>query len=398
MLYRSKKKSDGRHPIVLRVIKNRKPSYLYIDWVEEKQWDDSKSKVKSSHHSYARLNNLLLNKLAEADDLILNFESNKRNYTAAQITDLLKGEQSTQLFFEYSEKYFDDLLKLNKFSRVFSDRGKISQFKKFLGNKDISFEEINQSMLNNFKVYLVTIQKVSERSVMNSLVVIRTIFNRGIRDGLVDQKYYPFGKNKIKIKFPQTIKIGLDEREIKSIENLELEIGSSISHSRNIFLFSFYTAGMRVSDVLRVKWSDIRDQRVYYKMGKNNKADSLKLPIKVLNILVIYKSDKRSENDYIFPELKKAEKNDERDLYRKTKTAIKKFNKYLSEIAIKAEINKKVTMHIARHSFGNIAGDKISPHMLQKLYRHSHLSTTIGYQGNFIHKEADDALDNVLNF
>ena len=55
-------------------------------------------------------------------------------------------------------------------------------------------------------------------------------------------------------------------------------------------------------------------------------------------------------------------------------------------------------MHIARHTFGNIAGDKIHPLMLQKLYRHSDLKTTIKYQSNFIHKEADEALDEVVNF
>lgn len=55
-------------------------------------------------------------------------------------------------------------------------------------------------------------------------------------------------------------------------------------------------------------------------------------------------------------------------------------------------------MHIARHSFGNIAGDAIHPLMLQKLYRHSDLKTTLNYQANFIHKEADEALDSVVNF
>jgi phage antirepressor YoqD-like protein len=33
---------------------------------------------------------------------------------------------------------------------------------------------------------------------------------------------------------------------------------------------------------------------------------------------------------------------------------------------------------------------------LQKLYRHSSITTTIGYQSNFINKKADDALDAVL--
>ena len=55
-------------------------------------------------------------------------------------------------------------------------------------------------------------------------------------------------------------------------------------------------------------------------------------------------------------------------------------------------------MHIARHTFGNISGEKIPIQMLQKLYRHSSITTTIGYQQNFIHKDADDALDSVLAF
>jgi integrase/recombinase XerD len=57
-----------------------------------------------------------------------------------------------------------------------------------------------------------------------------------------------------------------------------------------------------------------------------------------------------------------------------------------------------MTMHISRHSFGQIAGDKIAPQLLQKLYRHSDLKTTIGYQANFIHKDVDGALSDILDF
>lgn len=52
----------------------------------------------------------------------------------------------------------------------------------------------------------------------------------------------------------------------------------------------------------------------------------------------------------------------------------------------------------ARHGFGNIAGDNVFPHMLQKLYRHTSLSTTINYQENFIPKNTDEALDVIMNF
>jgi integrase/recombinase XerD len=155
---------------------------------------------------------------------------------------------------------------------------------------------------------------------------------------------------------------------------------------------------MRVADVLKIKWSDIYDQKLHYRMNKNDKLLSLKLPLKVLPIIEIYKKDKLSDDDFIFPELKKAHLKNEKDILSKTKTANKKFNKYLSQIVEKAEINKKLTVHIARHTFGSISGDKIPIQMLQKLYRHSSVTTAINYQANFMHKDTDDALDKVIDF
>ena len=51
-----------------------------------------------------------------------------------------------------------------------------------------------------------------------------------------------------------------------------------------------------------------------------------------------------------------------------------------------------------KHSFGNIASDKIPISKLQKLYRHSSLTTTAIYQGNFIHQDVDEALNDVLDY
>lgn len=36
--------------------------------------------------------------------------------------------------------------------------------------------------------------------------------------------------------------------------------------------------------------------------------------------------------------------------------------------------------------------------MLQKLNRHLSITTTIGYQADFINKDTDDALDGLVNF
>ena len=73
-----------------------------------------------------------------------------------------------------------------------------------------------------------------------------------------------------------------------------------------------------------------------------------------------------------------------------------RINRQLKKIATLAGINTNLSSHIARHTFGTVSGDKISIQMLQKLYRHTSITTTIGYQSAFIHKDADEALDAVL--
>lgn len=193
------------------------------------------------------------------------------------------------------------------------------------------------------------------------------------------------------------MKIGLTKAEVEKIEQLKVEKGSSKWHTKNVWLFSFYFAGIRITDVLNLKWSDFIDDRLVYVMHKNDKPVSLKVPDKAMNIIAHYKKSKQSQDDFIFPFLKKADIKNKEDLYIKAKNATSLFNKYLKRIAKECGIDKNLSNHIARHTFGNIAGDKISPLMLQKLYRHSDLKTTIGYQSNFIHKSADDALDAVIN-
>ncbi|GAA4277044.1 site-specific integrase [Aquimarina mytili] len=402
ILFKGKKKVDGKYLLTLRVTHDRKPSYLFFEWVNEKDWDQTQMRVKKSHPNSQRLNHHILKKLTEANDTILEYETKKKPYTSSDIVNLLRGGQKDGSFFKIAEEYIDELTAQGKINRAKPDSSRIKLFKEFLKGRDIQFYEINEPLLKKLKTFILSKngkgKGSGERSVMNTFVVIRTLFNRAITEGVADQKDYPFGKGKIQIKFPETVKIGLDQNEIAKIENLDLEEHSPIWHTRNVFLFSFYLAGIRISDVLNMKWSDIQKGRIIYKMNKNSKVDSLKLSEKVKDILKYYAPNKKKEDDFIFPELKKANSKDPGDINAKIRTAVKKFNKYLDRIREKAEIHKKITTHIARHSFGNIAGDRISPQMLQKLYRHSHLSTTIGYQGNFIYRDTDEALDSVINF
>lgn len=398
IVLRKKPNREGLYPLAIRITKNRRSTYQYIGhYIELEDWDEKNIRVKKSHSNFKTLNNLLSLRLSELNNALITLQAEHKDASANQIKKEIYSSGSNATFFELAQEHLDDLESAEKLNRLSTDKAWLSFITKYHNSKQLSFQEIDEHFIRKLMLTLKVKYSLSETSIMNILVFVRLLFNRAIKFKIVSRELYPFGGDKIKIKFPETSKIGLNISEIQRIENLK-NLTPSEKHTRNIWLFSFNFAGMRVSDVLRTKWSDIYDNRLHYRMHKNSKLLSLKIPIKILVILQFYKDDKRNENDFIFPELKKANLHNAKDVYNKRKTATKKFNNNLKSICTKAEIDKKVTMHIARHSFGNIAGDAIHPLMLQKLYRHSDLKTTLNYQANFIHKEADDALDSVVNF
>lgn len=400
IVLRREQKQDGTYPLAVRITKDRKSSYIYLNYsIDADHWSEDDKWIKRSCPNYKRLNNFLLAKLAEANDAALELETSKKHVTSKTVSRKIKPKGDSG-FMGQAKIYLDNLQKSKKFNQWTNETSYISHFRNFLPGGDIAFSEITPTLLKQFAAHLKGTRNVSERAVMNNMVPIRTIFNQAIVGNVTDIKFYPFGKGKFKIKFPGSLKIGLIPAEVKILEDAELP-DDRMNHARNLFLFSFYFAGMRISDVLRLQWSDFKDGRLYYLMDKNFKGDSLKVPEKALAIMTQYRRD-LPVHDLVFPDLESVEDfGDEWAVKKKIKTRIHRINEYLD--LLKDEINKdgikldkKLDPHISRHTFGNISGKKIPLKVLQKLYRHSHLSTTANYQQNFTHEEMDNALDKVL--
>jgi integrase/recombinase XerD len=395
LVLRKNQSADGSFPLTIRITKNRKTSWLYLNTnLFPDQWDAVKQKVRKSHPNSTRLNNFLSQKLAEASNKVLELETEKSDASARALKQKVKPSGGAT-FFGQAEVYLSLLKSSGKYNRESADKPRIERFREFLKGEDIAFSDITVTLLERFKGYLRSTRQISERTVVNHLVVIRSVFSQAINDKITDKKYYPFGKGQIVIKFPDSHKIGFEAHEVEAIEKLQLE-SPALHHARNVWLISYYFAGARVSDTLRLLWSEIQNGRLYYKMGKNGKVGSLKVPTKAMAILDQYKRPD-PVHDLIFPDLEGLP--DLKDRYaieRRIKTRLKAINGNLADVAEAAKITKPLTMHISRHTFGNISGDKIPVQMLQKLYRHSHISTTIGYQSNFIHKDHDEALAAVI--
>ncbi|PCE62678.1 site-specific integrase [Sediminicola luteus] len=394
---RKKRNAQNLFPIAIRITKDRKASFISIgQYIDQKYWDTTNRKVKRSHPNASRINHLILKKLTKANEKLLEAEINEANVSASRIREDIKGTNQLD-FFGVAELHLDNLQKAEKYRQYHTQKGRIEKFRRFTGQQTLAFKDISVFLLKNFESYILNQEKRKPRTAVNYMILIRKIFNLAISEGIAERSIYPFGKGKVQIKIPESEKIGLSIEEVKKLENAD-GLTPAQQQAVNVWLTSFYFAGIRVSDVLQLRWSDFHDNRLHYRMNKNQKLVSLKVPEKALRILQQYKETPSDKNDLIFPYLKGTNFDDAKEKLIRIRTVTRTLNRRLQLAGNYLGIDKKISMHIARHTFGNISGDKIPIQMLQKLYRHSSITTTVAYQASFMKKDADSALDKVINF
>lgn len=381
------------------------------------QWDEKTQRVKKSHPNATRLNNFLLNELAKANDKALEMET-KGIASAKDVKVSLKPVEEIPVYFkQIADTYLGEQEKLGNYDAWKTDKARLKRFYEFANDGKITFPEITVDLLRRYQVFLKQAKKfrydskkpakpLSDRTITNHFVIIRTIYNRAITAKLVSKDDYPFGGDgKISIKFSESAKIGLEEAEIQQLEGLDLSAMLPIyNDARNIWLTEFYFAGMRVTDCLLLKWSDFQNGRLYYQMSKNGEPGSVKVPGKALAIIEQYRFNCgdgiNNPHNLVFPLLQDLPTLDDRfELRRKIAFAVRRLNETMDKIMVMIGSTKNGSQHKARHAFAQRAEEKeIHPKVLQKMYRHESVLTTMKYQSNFSFKKADDAIDAVLDF
>lgn len=399
LILRKKPNSKGLLPITLKITTSGdNPSFIYLGfYIDQNDWDEKRKKVKKSHPNWVTINNYILKRLSDATDQGIEAVTKKKIVSSRAIKQKIAPPPSAQAtIFSQIDSYLENLVKSQKFNEYGANKPRLLRFKEYL-KRDHRFDEITIAVLEDFKSHIKSEFKVGNRTLENYMSAIRSVYGHAVKQEIIERdEHYPFGKKGIKIKFPETGKIGLTFKELQRLKKVELT--GRANHARNLWLFSYYFAGMRAADVFRLRWSDFIDGRLYYRMGKNDKLDSIKVAQEAQDILNQYKESKEHDNDLVFPELKGLDLSDEFNTHRVICFKTSAIDKILrTQIAPAAKINKTLTMHISRHTFAQMAGDKIPVQILQQLYRHNKIETTIGYQSNFINNHKDEALEKVLN-
>jgi integrase/recombinase XerD len=264
----------------------------------------------------------------------------------------------------YLETFFEYLL-INKGvseNTLKAYKSDLIQFEEFLKKPIV---EANTTDVVSF---LSTVE--NKRSLNRKLSAINSFFDFAYKKDLVDEKI------KLKqAKIPKTLPKFLEKDEI--LNALKLIDTTKWQGLRDkAFILFLYATGLRVSEAINVKLSDIEDGWVRVDMAKGEKQRIVPIAKIALDAINEYLSKRKCASDYLFVN-KNCDKMSRISAFNITK-------KYLN-----------VSPHVLRHSFATslvLGGADLR--VVQELLGHSSMNTTQIYT----HIKKDNLKDTILKY
>lgn len=375
-----KKLKDGSHPIRIEVIQNRKRAVKTLFSVQLKDWLGDR--VKASHPEAAYMNMQISNELYVCREKIIDFDRKGLNYTAKDV--LYPFHMSSNLIdciHEYAATV--DYQNARKYKNL-ADH--ISSYR-----HDITIDRVDIAFMDGLKKYFINHEKInSKETVSRYLKFLKTVLNAQFKQGnFSDQKV---------LSYPTPMGGGHKEKLTKEEFEAILSVDTDRSLSRDCFCFIVYMRGIRIGDCLQLKHIDVKNDRAVIIEQKTGKRQDIKILDPAQAIIDRYKG--RSEW-YLLPILKMAPSNPKKDLrfQKHIESRVSVINRDLKVIAAQAGVHKKLTTHVARHTFASWADRSgLTSREIQSLLNHSSLGVTEQYLEQLRKSsELDDAVDRIFS-
>ena len=228
--------------------------------------------------------------------------------------------------------------------------------------EDLPLKRIDVKYINGFIYFLKAEQNLSHNSALKYVAYLKKIIRVAYANGWLDKD--PFFNFKLR---PKTIdKEFLSKNEMDKLIEADFPI-SRLSQVRDVFIFSCYT-GLAYADVAKLKEDDIvigMDGSRWIKVKRTKTKTSSSIPILPIaeQIISKYNGLPKHENKLL-------------PVYSNQKT-----NGYLKEIADLSGITKKLTFHMARHTFATTVtlSNGVPIASVSKMLGHKSLKTTQHY-------------------
>jgi integrase/recombinase XerD len=392
LLKQDKAKVNGEAPVYLRITKGRKSKYVSLQlYVLPSLWDSDSGRVKRGYPNSVRVNRFIAQKEADAHGISVDLESKDASVSTKVIKEVLSGKTSMS-FFGYAESYLRSLELSAKTGTLDKAKAVISKIRAYQGKSDLPLDEITVFWLRGYDMHLRGELGNCNNTVHSNLKVLRRILNKAIEEDLLPFEKNPF--HKFKLKWVKPTKTYLTEDEVLRIESVDINPSHRLCHHRDMFIFSCYTGGLRVSDMLFLKWRNFDGERLVLSSEKTDEQLSILVPTKAKAILERYRTDSSNPEGYIFPCFdEEKDCTDPKVKFRLKSSQTAYYNKNLKIIADLADIDKTVTTHTARHTWATRALRKgLRMEHVSKLMGHQSIKTTQVY-AKIVNSDLDKAME-----
>jgi integrase len=277
----SRKLSNGLFQVKIRIFNEGNSKYLNTGIeIEKNHWDSKMRRIKElkSIPNHEELN-------GKIQHLV---NSLKKNPTIKKEDEEITQKQFSLVeFLIFFERQIDIQVAQKKYNTYRKNRVVLNHLKAFNSFNPIS-NYIDRQFLDDFKIYLFKEVKLKQNGFFSYFKVFRTYINKIIESNhpLFRAENNPFLY--YKMKEDPVLKIKLTKEQFKLIEGMKIENNPTLERARNLFVFAYYSGGMRIADILTLQWRNIVGDRLEYRMRKTKKDISIPLNLKQLEIIYRY--------------------------------------------------------------------------------------------------------------
>lgn len=354
MVEKKRGKNTDDYLLYARILLNRDKALVSLKMtVKEEDWDSENGQFFPTKN----INVVRNNKLREVTDMLVQiyftFKRTGVPVSAKSIKNAYDGNKTTHSemeFIIFYKLYIEEIKQLpNEYGEgVIGHYNKtkthLERFLKLHGWEKIKMCELSGKFLERFENYLLTTPNAQTGRPMNNntcntyIRKIKACVNAAVRKEII--KVSPFNSFRLK-SFKAANRVSLTVDEVESLKSHDFGGNLALQRVRDCYLFCCAT-GLRHSDAVQLHNSMIKadsDGVFWINLFQKKTQSFLDCPMTNVAVEIYNRYEKhRNATGFVLPMLTN-----------------QRVNSYLKVIADIIGINKRLTFHSARHSYGTLS-------------------------------------------
>jgi site-specific recombinase XerD len=408
ILKSSKIYANGKSPVLLRVIKDRKAKYFKIGddryTFEAKQWSDEFSLLKRDKRltpDYEDLNDFLSSKFKQAQALIEKYEKSGKSWTLEMFEADFLNSLNTLLIKDFIQLRIKEITKLGKYKSAQILSELLILLQAFYSNSSkLSASSIDYKFIEAFHYYLHAERGNSNTTIGIYLRALRSVLNEAINRGIGNKDTYPFSKmyGATKVFKISQLKTSKKKKYIPKEYILKLYHTPfdkpHLNWAKNLFLFSFFAGGINFKDMAYLTDKNLKKQVtenieiecICFNRSKTNEYIQIPVSKYTSEILQWGYLNSTNNNRYLLPIISNLKVSGVA-LNNHISQKRKRLNNNLKTIAKSLSFPEgllNITTYYARHSYATTLLKKgAQVELIREALGHKNIKTTQDYLDSF---------------